>query len=127
MRVIPFTFCTNLTNPFRMGFCILAGRRILLLATVTPFLTSMVLSRLTWGRHFDWRAWMLLPRSKLSLACRRYALGLAMYLFVRRLLGRPAGLIAALTYVYIPYHLFDLYVRAAQAESVGFVFVPLVL
>ena len=53
--------------------------------------------------------------------------GLAMYLFVRRLLGRPAGLIAALTYVYIPYHLFDLYVRAAQAESVGFVFVPLVL
>ncbi len=53
--------------------------------------------------------------------------GLTMYLFVRRLLGRPAGLIAALTYVYIPYHLFDLYVRAALAESVGFVFVPLVL
>ena len=53
--------------------------------------------------------------------------GLAMYLFVRRLFGRPAGLIAALTYVYIPYHLFDLYVRAALAESVGFVFVPLVL
>ncbi len=53
--------------------------------------------------------------------------GLAMYLFARQLLGRPAGLIAALTYVYIPYHLFDLYVRAAQAESVGFVFVPLTL
>ncbi len=53
--------------------------------------------------------------------------GLAMYLFGRRLFGRPAGLIAALIYVYIPYHLFDLYVRAALAESVGFVFVPLVL
>lgn len=53
--------------------------------------------------------------------------GLAMYLFGRRLLGQPAGLIAALTYVYIPYHIFDLYVRAALAESVGFVFVPLVL
>jgi hypothetical protein len=53
--------------------------------------------------------------------------GLTMYLFVRRLLGKPAGLIAALTYVYLPYHLFDLYVRAALAESVGFVFVPLVL
>lgn len=51
--------------------------------------------------------------------------GLTMYLFVRRLLGRPAGLIAALVYVYLPYHLFDLYVRAALAESVGFVFVPL--
>ncbi|MBN1993591.1 MAG: glycosyltransferase family 39 protein [Anaerolineae bacterium] len=53
--------------------------------------------------------------------------GLTMYLFVRRLLGRPAGLIAALTYVYLPYHLFDLYVRADLAESVAFVFVPLVL
>jgi hypothetical protein len=53
--------------------------------------------------------------------------GLAMYAFVRRLMGAPAGLIAALTYVYIPYHLFDLYVRAALAESVGFVFVPLTL
>jgi hypothetical protein len=53
--------------------------------------------------------------------------GLTMYLFVRRMLGQPAGLIAALIYVYIPYHIFDLYVRAALAESVGFVFVPLVL
>ncbi len=53
--------------------------------------------------------------------------GLTMYLFVKRLLGSPAGLIAALTYVYIPYHLYDLYVRADLAESVGFVFVPLTL
>lgn len=53
--------------------------------------------------------------------------GLAMYLFVARLLGRPAGLVAALVYVYLPYHLFDLYVRAALAESVGFVFLPLTL
>lgn len=53
--------------------------------------------------------------------------GLTMYLFGRRLLGPASGLIAALVYVYLPYHLFDLYVRAALAESVGFVFVPLVL
>lgn len=53
--------------------------------------------------------------------------GLTMYFFVRRLLNPAAGLIAALTYVYIPYHIFDLYVRAALAESVGFIFVPLVL
>jgi len=53
--------------------------------------------------------------------------GLTMYLFVRRLLGRAAGLIAALVYVYLPYHLFDFYVRADLAESVAFVFVPLVL
>jgi hypothetical protein len=50
----------------------------------------------------------------------------AMYLFVRRLLGQPAGLIAALVYVYMPYRLFDLYVRADLAESFSFVFIPLV-
>jgi hypothetical protein len=49
-----------------------------------------------------------------------------MYLFVRRLLGQPAGLIAALVYVYMPYRLFDLYVRADLAESFSFVFIPLV-
>ena len=53
--------------------------------------------------------------------------GLTMYFFVRRLLNPAAGFIAALTYVYFPYHIFDLYVRAALAESVGFIFVPLVL
>jgi hypothetical protein len=46
---------------------------------------------------------------------------------VRRLLGRPAGLIAGLVYVYAPYHLFDLYVRADLAESFSFVFIPLVV
>lgn len=53
--------------------------------------------------------------------------GLAMYLFLRRLMGRPAALLGAVSYVYIPYRLFDLYVRAALSESVAFVFIPLVL
>ena len=53
--------------------------------------------------------------------------GLTMYLFVRDMLNPMSGVISALTYVYLPYHLFDLYVRAALAESVGFVFVPLVM
>lgn len=53
--------------------------------------------------------------------------GVTMYLFVQDILGAQAGLVAALVYVYFPYHLFDLYVRAALAESVGFVFLPLVL
>ena len=52
--------------------------------------------------------------------------GVAMYGFVRQLIGPQAGLIAGLSYVYLPYHLLDLYVRAALAESVAFVFVPLV-
>ncbi len=51
---------------------------------------------------------------------------LTMYLFASRVLGKNAGLVAAIAYAYIPYHLVDLYVRAAQAELVSFVFPPLV-
>jgi hypothetical protein len=53
--------------------------------------------------------------------------GLAMYLFVRRVLGPWAGLVAGLVYVYVPYHLGDIYVRGAFAESVALVFFPLIL
>jgi hypothetical protein len=53
--------------------------------------------------------------------------GLAMYLFVRRLMGRWAGLVAGLVYVYVPYHIGDIYVRGAFAESVALVFFPLIL
>lgn len=63
---------------------------------------------------------------KVVLALSVLGSALTMYLFVRRLLGRPAGLVAALVYVYAPYRLFDLYVRAAVAESFSFVFIPLV-
>jgi hypothetical protein len=55
------------------------------------------------------------------------ASGLAMYGFVKRVLGRRPGLVAAVTYMVIPYRLVDLYVRAGLAESVAYVFVPLVL
>jgi hypothetical protein len=51
----------------------------------------------------------------------------AMYIYVRSWLGRPAGVIAALAYVYIPYHLLNLYVRANLAESMAFVWLPLCL
>ena len=58
--------------------------------------------------------------------------GLAMYGFVREVLGRrgqssAAGLVAAVAYMVMPYRLVDLYVRAGLAESVAYVWVPLVL
>jgi hypothetical protein len=53
--------------------------------------------------------------------------GLGMYLFLRRLAGRPAALLGSLVYVYLPYHLFDVYVRAALGESVAYAAVPFVL
>jgi hypothetical protein len=59
----------------------------------------------------------------LSITCS----GLAMYGFAKRVLGRQAGLVAAVAYMVIPYRLVDVYVRAGLAESTAYVFVPLVL
>jgi hypothetical protein len=54
--------------------------------------------------------------------------GLAMYGFVKRILNqRGAAFLAGLLYVLMPYHLVDVYVRAALAESVALVFLPLTL
>ncbi|MBP7964298.1 MAG: hypothetical protein KA003_20110, partial [Caldilineaceae bacterium] len=55
----------------------------------------------------------------------------AMFLFVRDWVGdrvgNRAGLIAALVYTYMPYHLLVLYVRGNLAESMAFVWLPLAL
>jgi hypothetical protein len=67
------------------------------------------------------------PAVKVVFALSVLASAATMYLFVRRLLGHPAALLAGLVYVYTPYRLFDLYVRADLAESLSFVFIPLVL
>ena len=50
-----------------------------------------------------------------------------MYLFVRSWGGRQAALLSALVYVYFPYHLLNLYVRANLAESMAFVWMPFCL
>jgi 6-pyruvoyl-tetrahydropterin synthase related domain len=53
--------------------------------------------------------------------------GLAMYVYGRHALGRQRGLLAAIVYVYVPYHLLDIYVRADLAEYCAFVWMPLAL
>ncbi len=53
--------------------------------------------------------------------------GLAMYAYARQVMGRQRGLLAAIVYVYVPYHLADIYVRAALAEYGAFVWMPLAL
>lgn len=50
-----------------------------------------------------------------------------MYGFVRSWGGRAAAVVGALVYVYLPYHLLNLYVRANLAESMAFVWMPLAL
>ncbi len=51
--------------------------------------------------------------------------GLGMYGFVQRLFGRPAGLLAAVVYMYAPFRLVELFVRSAYAEFVALTLIPL--
>ncbi|HZQ09943.1 MAG TPA: hypothetical protein VFD70_25430, partial [Anaerolineae bacterium] len=56
-----------------------------------------------------------------------FASALGMYGFVSRIMGKDAGLVAALAYLFVPYHIVDLYVRGAMAEFLAFVFPPFIL
>ncbi len=51
----------------------------------------------------------------------------SMWFFVRDSRGERAALVAAVAYVYVPYHLLDIYVRAAMAESLALALLPLAL
>ena len=54
--------------------------------------------------------------------------GPSMFGFVKRLTGSSAAaFISGLMYVYFPYHIADIYVRAALEESVALIFLPLAL
>jgi hypothetical protein len=51
--------------------------------------------------------------------------GLGMYGFARRLYGPAAGLLAGISYMYVPFHLVEIYVRSAYAEFVSLAIIPL--
>jgi len=53
--------------------------------------------------------------------------GMGMYIFAKEFLGQWPAVVAAATYIYLPYHLADGYVRGALAEFFAFVFLPLIL
>jgi uncharacterized membrane protein len=52
--------------------------------------------------------------------------GIAMFLFAREILGEAPAIVAAVAYIYAPYHLLDAYVRGALPEFLTFIFLPLV-
>ncbi len=64
---------------------------------------------------------------KWTWALATVASGLAMYACARHLLGRKQGLLAAVVYLYMPYHLVDIYVRADLVEYCAYVWMPLAL
>lgn len=82
--------------------------------------------------YYTAEAFHLLGATKVAAVKWTWALatvgaGLAMYAYGRHVLGRQRGLLAAVLYIYVPYHLLDIYVRAALAEYCAFVWMPLAL
>ncbi len=71
----------------------------------------------------------LIPAMKTAYAFAGLSAGAAMYAFAyESLRGKILPAVAAgAVYIYIPYHLADLYVRGAIAESLAFVWFPLIL
>jgi len=64
---------------------------------------------------------------KITYALALVCSGWSMYLLGRELFGRTAGVLAAVLYVYAPYHLVDIYVRGDLAEFAVFAFFPAIL
>lgn len=52
--------------------------------------------------------------------------GVGMYGFTQRLFGPQAGLLAAVVYMYAPFHLVEIFVRSAYAEFVALAVIPFV-
>lgn len=63
---------------------------------------------------------------KILLAISYTLSGIFMYLWIKEFLGKNAGIVAAVLYLYAPYRFIDLYVRGALGEHMAFVFLPLI-
>lgn len=68
----------------------------------------------------------LIDSTKIVMALGFFLSGLFMFLWVRRYTGNIGGFVAAVLYIYAPYHGVDLYVRGAFAEFFSFVWIPAV-
>lgn len=50
--------------------------------------------------------------------------GIGAYFWLSRKFSRPAGLVGAIFYLWVPYHFLNVYVRAAVAENLAYAFLP---
>ncbi len=89
------------------------------------FIFSYILSYY-FGSVFHLIGFSFLNSIKLVLAFSFIFSGIFMYLFIKEELNERAGVIAAIFYLFSPYHLIDLYFRASVGEVLSYVFIPLV-
>lgn len=83
-----------------------------------PYLFALIL---------HWLGFSYLSAIKLVYALAWVASGLTMYALARRWLSVNGALLAAVVYVYLPYHIATVYVRGAFAEAVAWSLFPLAL
>ncbi len=77
------------------------------------------------GLH--WWGFSTFDSFKLVMALSFLGGGVFMYLVLRRVVRWEIAMAAAVLYMWTPYHFVDLYVRCAFGESVGFLFVPIII
>lgn len=79
------------------------------------------------GSIFHIIGFSFLMSLKLLLAFSFVISGVTMYFWVKEELGKKSGFVSALFYLFTPYHLIDLHFRAAVAENLSFIFLPIIL
>lgn len=67
----------------------------------------------------------LLFATKITFVAGIIGAGVSMYFLVKSFYGRLAGLVAAIIYLYFPYHAINIYVRGDLAELFAYAFLPL--
>lgn len=78
------------------------------------------------GALFNLVSFNALVATKIMFGVGVILAGVTMYFLAKEFWGEAGGVIAALFYVYAPYHAVDIYVRGAAAEFWAMAFLPLV-
>lgn len=102
------------TPEFNAGF----GDPHFLFAYFLPYLITSI---------FHFIGFSFLNSVKLLLAFSFILSGITMYFWVKEELGKKSGFVAAIFYLFAPYHLIDMHFRVTIAENLSFVFLPLCL
>lgn len=77
------------------------------------------------GSIFHYLDFSYLDSIKIVLALSFIGSGISMYYFMKDEIGKRAGLISAIFYLFSPYHLIDLHFRGSAGEVLSYVFIPL--
>jgi len=76
------------------------------------------------GEIFYLLGFSLITSTKIVMILGFFLSGFFIYLLAKEFFGKVGGVVAAIFYLYAPYHALDLYVRGALAEFYSFVFLP---